>query len=212
MKVEIGGQELALRVVAVLPRAMDGGVRFLLPREIVRGDALKDAATLTIVRTASDVDSATVAAAIRAAGLGEVSTVDESLAGQATARGGPNSGIMAVLMGLAGLSALIAIINAVVIAAAELKSEFAAARVTGLSRGQVVRMVLIESWAVTAIGLFLGCLAAAGCLLGIGAATGRITGVAVIAVPWELLGVVVLGATSGWTSLSATRVAPVSWD
>jgi putative ABC transport system permease protein len=40
----------------------------------------------------------------------------------------------------------------------------------------------------------------------------------VISVPWELLGVLVLGAfavvgaTSGWTSLYGTRVAPVSWS
>ncbi|MFA1545048.1 hypothetical protein [Actinomadura chokoriensis] len=56
---------------------------------------------------------------------------------------------MAVLMGLSGLYAAVAAVNAVVIAGAERGTESAVARVTGLSRAQVVRMALIESAAVT---------------------------------------------------------------
>jgi putative ABC transport system permease protein len=119
-------------------------------------------------------------------------------------------------MGLGGLYALIAVINAVVIAAAERRREFAAARVSGLTRAQVVRMALIESWAVSAIGVLLGGVAALLTMIGITSALQRITGFAVVAVPWVLVAAVVAGAfaviglTSVWTTLSATRTAPVS--
>jgi putative ABC transport system permease protein len=122
---------------------------------------------------------------------------------------------MTVLMGLAGLYALLAVINAVVIAAADRKAEFATARVTGLDRGQVVRMALVEAGAVTTIGLVLGFLAASGTLIGIGTAVSRFTGHTEFDVPWGPLGLVTVGAfavvglTSVWTTLAATRTAPV---
>jgi putative ABC transport system permease protein len=58
--------------------------------------------------------------------------------------------------------------------------------------------------------------AAAGALVGIRSVTGRITGLPETVLPGQLVGFVVfgaflvVGATSVWTSLSATRVVPVS--
>ncbi|HEX3789077.1 MAG TPA: FtsX-like permease family protein [Pseudonocardiaceae bacterium] len=215
---DIGGHSYSLRVVAVLPEFVNGGADFLVPQDILPAAALAGADVQTVVQVDSGVDPSAVATRIQAARLGSVSTVARSLASRTDSNKQVNSGILVVLMGLAGLYTLVAVINAVVISAAERKAEFAAARVTGLSRGQVVRMALIESWAVTAIGLVLGCVAATATLLGIGAATGRMTGVSVIEVPWDLLGAVVIGAfavigtTSVWTSVSATRATPVSWE
>jgi len=109
-----------------------------------------------------------------------------------------------------------AVINAVVIAAAERRAEFATARVTGLTRGQVVGAALLESWAVTAVGVLLGAVAAAGSVLAMASALKGITGEAVIDLPWPVVGAVVagaflvVGATSVWTSVSATRATPVS--
>ncbi|WP_236793574.1 FtsX-like permease family protein [Amycolatopsis sp. GM8] len=204
MRLSVGGQDLRPRVVAVLPDSVNGAPSLLLPREIVPPAALGPART--IVRVQPGADPAAVAAALPQ----PVSTVDEWVAASATEQDSTNSGIMTVLMGLAGLYALIAVINAVVIAAAERKAEFAAARVTGLRRRQVVWMALLESWVVVAVGLLLGAVAAAGTVAGIASAVG------LVSVPWGMVGVVtagsflVVGVTSVWTSLSATRPAPVT--
>ncbi|MQA10592.1 MAG: FtsX-like permease family protein [Pseudonocardiaceae bacterium] len=172
--------------------------------------------TQTIVRVASGTDAEALADRIRADGIGAVHTVPAWIARSTAAQADTQTGIMLVVMGLGGLYALLAVINAVVIAAAQRRSEFAVARAIGLRRGQVVRMALLESWAVTAIGLLLGSLAAGCTLFAITSALDRITGVAALALPWPLVGAVlagaflVVGVTSVCTSLSATRPRPVT--
>ena len=100
-------------------------------------------------------------------------------------------------------------INAVVIAAGERRREFAVARLTGFTRGQVVAGALLESSVVTVTGLLLGWLAALATLIGISGAAGTMV------IPWGLFALTVLGAflvvgaTSVWTSLAATRQPPV---
>ncbi|WP_027930608.1 FtsX-like permease family protein [Amycolatopsis thermoflava] len=206
----IGDSELDLRVVAVLPATLGGGADFLLPREIVPAPVLAATPTESIVRLAPGADPSTLA------GRGEVTTVDDWIAATSAKRQDTSTGIMTVIMGLSGLYALIAVVNAVVIAAADRRREFAVARVTGLTRAQVVRSAVLESGAVTGIGLALGGLAATTTLIGISAAAGRIAGQHVLVVPWALIAIVVLGAfavvgaTSAWTALSATRPSPVS--
>lgn len=208
--------EVPLRVVAALAPTMNGGAGFLVPKEVAGDGALAAGKATTVVRAAPGADVGALAARLRAEGVGNPVSVAAAVAAKADGQRVTNSGIMAVLMGLAGLYALVAVINAVVIAAAERRREFAVARMTGLSRAQVVRMAFVESWVVTAIGLALGCLAASGTLFAIGSATARITGVAVVAVPWELLGVVVAGAfavvgiSSVLSGISATRPRPVT--
>ncbi|RBM16020.1 ABC transporter permease [Prauserella sp. PE36] len=212
----IGGRTVTLRVAAVLPQTMGGGEEILLPPGLVPDPVASAATAETIVRVEPGADTSDVAEAIGARGLGEVSTLDEWITASASRQQDTSSGIMTVVLGLSGLYALIAVVNAVVIAAAERRREFAVARVSGLSRGQVVRMALVESWAVTAVGLLLGGVAAAGTLAGIAGATARISGVATVVVPWELLGLTVAGAllvvggTNVWTTLAATRSRPVA--
>src|SRR5699024_4197170 len=75
--------------------------------------------------------------------------------------------IFTMIAGMAGLYALLAVINAVVIAAADRRGEFAVARLSGLTRKQVVGMAVLESSIVTAAGVLLGGLAAGGSLIGI---------------------------------------------
>lgn len=209
----IAGREASLTVVAALPETLEAGDSFLLPRELVPAELLANAPTETVVQVAGD--PAQVAARIEAAGIGRVRTVAEWAEGKTDSQQSGNIKILAVLMGLSGLYALMAVINAVVIAAAERRTEFAVARVTGLTRRQVVRMAVLESCAVTVIGLLLGCAVAGAGLAAIGTATKKSTGTAVVAVPWELLGAVtagaflVVGATSLATALAATRAEPV---
>ena len=109
----------------------------------------------------------------------------------------------------------VAMVNAVVIAAADRPGEFATARVAGLTRGQVMRMALGESVVVVAIGLLLGGLAAAGTVLGMAFAVRDVVGVTIVSVPWVLLGAialaaaVVVGTATALTTCSATRTPPI---
>lgn len=211
--VRIAGRNLTLRVVGLLPETLNGGDDYLVPRDLVPARLLAGPAE-TVVTLTPGADPAAVTKSIRTFG-GQVRTVSDWLRTNTSEQDKMNSGIMTVLMGLAGLYALVAVINAVVIAAADRKAEFATARITGLDRGQVVRMALVEAGAVTTIGLLLGFLGASGTLIGIGSAVRTFTGHTEFDVPWGPLGVVALGAflviglTSVWTSLAATRVAPI---
>ncbi|GHF61501.1 putative ABC transport system permease protein [Amycolatopsis bartoniae] len=202
LRMSVGGKDIRPRVVAVLPDDFSGGPAYLLPRELVPPEVLAQSPARTIIDVAPGTDPAALPQ--------PASTVDEWITNTATKQDTVNTGIMTVLMGLAGLYALVAVINAVVIAAAERKSEFAAARVTGLDRAQVVRMALLEAEVVAGTGVLLGLLAAAGSVAGLGSAVG------LVVVPWTVAVLVaagaflVVGVTSVWTSLSATRPAPVS--
>jgi putative ABC transport system permease protein len=116
---------------------------------------------------------------------------------------------------MAALYTVIAMVNAVVISASDRRGEFAAARVTGLTRSQVVRTALGEALGVVAIGVLLGALAAAGTVVGIAVAIEDMIGISAASPPWALLGAVAAGATlivaatSVLTTLSATRTPAV---
>jgi putative ABC transport system permease protein len=212
----VEGTDLALRLVAILPERISTSDDFLVPRELLPAAVLAGAPAQTLVRVADGTAPAVVADRIRAAKLGTVSTVAEWAAARSTRQQDTNVRTMIVLMALSGLYALMAVINAVVIAGTERKRDFAVTRVIGLSRPQVIGMALIESLAVTVIGLFLGGLVVAGTLAGVAAGTARAIGVAVVDFPWTLLGLVVLvafaaiGTTSVLTTLAATRPRPIS--
>lgn len=212
----VAGQSLALRIVAVMPETLESGDSFLVPREIIPAGVLAEAPTESVVQLAPGADAAAVREGIRAVGATEVLTVREWATALADAQQAGNVSILAVLMGLSGLYALVAVINAQVIAGSERRGEFAVARVTGLKRVQVVWVALIESWAVTVIGVFLGMVVALGTLAGMAAGTASAVGTPVVDIPWGLLGVVtagafvVIGITSAATTYSATKERPVT--
>jgi putative ABC transport system permease protein len=204
--VRAGDSDLGpLPVVAAVPAGIDGP-GLLLPPGLVPAAELADAPSRTFVGLAPGADAAQVARALP----GVVTTLDAWVARDAADRRSANDGVFLVVMGLGGLYALIGVINAVVIAAADRRQEFAVARASGLTRRQVVRMALWEAWAVTTIGLLLGGLAAAGTFLAVATTTAAVTGVATLAVPWAAVLAVgagafaVTGATSVLTSWSAT--------
>ncbi|MGI5165728.1 FtsX-like permease family protein [Spirillospora sp. CA-253888] len=206
----IGGTRMRLRVVAIMPPTLENGAeRFLVPRTLIPADLAARSPATTFVQVAAGASAAEVADRIRAAGGGQVRTVSAWASGKVAEQQRGNNGIMAVLMGLSGLYAALAVVNAMLIAGAERRGEFAVARLTGLSRGQVVRAALLEAAAVTTIGLLLGCLVAAGSLASFLATPG------VLAVPWGLLAALTVGAyavtavTSVASTLSVTREAPV---
>ncbi|MFG2002046.1 FtsX-like permease family protein [Spirillospora sp. NPDC048911] len=210
----IGGRTLRLRIVARLPETLEnGGDSFLVPHDLIPAGLTANAPAETLVQVAPGASPDDVGRRIQAAGIGTVRTVAAWADGRVAEQQRGMNGIMTVLMGLSGLYAAVAVVNAVVIAGAERRTEFAVARVTGLSRAQVVGTALIESAAVTSIGLFLGALVAAGALAGFRPGPG---GVQVLAVPWGLLGLLTAGAflvtgiASVLTSWAATRPSPVA--
>jgi putative ABC transport system permease protein len=203
----IGDRRVRLRVVAVMPEVLENGAdAFLVPRELIPEDLAARSPAETVVRAAPGEDAGAVADRIRAAGLGTVRTVPEWADARVAAQTRGNMAIMAVLMGMSGLYAALAMVNALVMAGAERRAEFAVARLTGLSRGQVVLAALVESCAVTTIGLLLGALVAAAAL----------SGMQIIAVPWIPLALLsagaylVAGTTTVLTTLSATSPPPIT--
>jgi putative ABC transport system permease protein len=193
---------------------MSGGANLLLPPGLVPARLLADAPTRSFVSLTPGADPAAVRSALSR--IGTVSDVDTWLKADAAARNSTSNKIELVVMGLGGLYALIGVINSIVIGAAARRREFAEARVTGLTRTQVIRSTLVESSAVTVAGLILGGLAAAGALIAAAASTAAVTGRAALSLPWPLIAAVcavallVTAATSLITSWSATRRPPVT--
>jgi putative ABC transport system permease protein len=201
-------------VVDAVPESMSGGASLLLPPGLVPAAQLTSAPTVSYVSIDRSADPARVRAAL--AKVGKVSDVDAWLTADAKARNSTSNKIMLIVMGLGGLYAMIGVINSVVMGAAARRREFAEARVTGLTRGQVVRSALLESSAVTVSGLILGGLAAVGTFIAVLTTTSAVTGSATLDLPWALIGgvcalaFVVTSLTSVITSWSATRRAPVA--
>jgi putative ABC transport system permease protein len=202
----VGGEEMDLRVVALLPATLSGP-EFLLPLGLVPPNGPAQ----YLVQVDSGVAAGTVVDRIRTAKLGEASTVAEWIRGEVEEQQRTSLNIMVALLGMAMVYTVIAMVNAVVIAAADRGPEFAAFRLTGMSRGQVVRAALWESLAVVAVGVLLGGLAATGTLVGLTVAISSMIGLTVVTVPWQLFGALalgsaaVVGATSVLTTLAATR-------
>ena len=138
---------------------MSGGASLLLPPGLVPPAQLAASPTRAFVSIEAGADPAAVRAALAA--IGDVSDLDSWLTADAEARSSTNDKVLVMVLGLGGLYALIGVVNSVVIGAAARRREFAEARVTGLTRGQVTRSALLESFGVTVSGLVLGGLAAA---------------------------------------------------
>ncbi|UWP87732.1 FtsX-like permease family protein [Dactylosporangium fulvum] len=213
LRVHIDDTPRDLRIVAMIPLRV-AGPDFLLPDGVV---PVGDVERRYMVRVDVGVDPAAVADRIRAAGLGRVSTVADFVRDDADEQQQNSLKVMVALLGMAVLYTVIAMVNAVVIAAADRTAEFATARLTGLTRRQVVRAALWESLAVVVVGLVLGGLAAAGTVTGVSVAVSDIVGTAVISVPWLLFAALfagtalVVGVTSILTTLAATRQPAVTF-
>jgi len=213
--VELPGLELGeMPIVAAAPTTMSGGADLLLPPGVAPSSLLASAPTRSFVTLRPGADASATRAAL--AKVGTVTTTDDWLTADAKDRTRTSDKIMLVIMGLGGLYALIGVVNSIVIGAAARRREFAEARITGLTRTQVIRSALLESSAVTAAGLLLGALAAAGAYGAAVASTAAVTGHGTLSVPWPLAGAVcavallVTGATSLITSWSATRRPPIT--
>jgi putative ABC transport system permease protein len=209
LPVRVDGQDRSLRVVALLPPTIVGAV-LLLPSGIVTDQG---GPWTYVIELADGADGSAVARELT--DLGAVATTAEWISQTASEQERMNVAVTVALLGVAMLYTVIAMVNAVVISASDRSAEFATARVTGLTRRQVVRMALGESVAVVVIGLFLGGLAAAGTVFGIAIAVHDLVGVTVVSVPWALLGALtagaglIVGVTTVLTTWSTTRIPPI---
>ncbi|GAA3557365.1 ABC transporter permease [Kribbella ginsengisoli] len=201
----IDGRTVKLKVVAILPETLDVGDNFFVPRALTPAGR-----TETLVKLA---DGADLTAAAHRLGGRTVADWAQSR-GEAQQRG--NTAIFAVLMGLSGVYAAVAVVNAIVMSTADRRREFAQARMAGLTRPQVLLIALLESLTVVLVGVLLGCIVAAAALAGIATGTASTYGVVVVAIPWRLLALIlggsliVVGSTAATTAWLATKPQPIT--
>lgn len=215
VRVGSGASARTLRVVARTGPSFAAPYTVLVPRSAVPADLLRQAPTRTMVLVQPGASADQVRRRLAAGDVGEVSTLRESAEQQATEMDRENTSVMVGLAGLGGLYALLSVVNAVALGAAARRRELAVARIAGMSRAQVVRTCVLESAAVTGIGLVLGGVVTATCLYGVRRGMEAMLGQPVLAVPWGVLGllaVVSLAAVSLTCAVAtwmATRPQPV---
>ncbi|MEU9558522.1 FtsX-like permease family protein [Streptomyces fumanus] len=213
--VRVGGDDLGrLPVTAAVPQRMGGGAGLLLPAGLLPATTLAAAESRSFVTVRSAADRSEVAADLSR--FGTVSSVPDWAARDAEDRASANSGTLTAVMGLGALFAFLGIVNTVVMAVTDRRTDFAAARVAGFSRRQVLAAAALEAVMITLIGLVLGAVATAGTLIAMAATAASVTGSPTVGVPWSpatLLAAACLAVT-GLTSVSAawiaTRRSPVS--
>ncbi|MCL7425439.1 FtsX-like permease family protein [Streptomyces sp. YS415] len=206
--VRVGGADLGRVTVAeAVPPRMGGGASLLIPAGLLASADLESAASRSFIAVERSTDVAEVEADLSR--IGTVSTVSDWAARDAEARASANAGTLTAVMGLGGLFAFLGIVNTVVMAVSDRRTDFAAARVTGFTRSQILASAALEATAITAIGLVLGAVATAGTLIAMAGTAASVTGSPTVAVPWSLaagLGVACLAVT-GLTGVSAAWIA-----
>ncbi len=222
VQLRLDGAEQNMQVVATVPYTLSG-YPVLLPldlapevdlqrRYIIQADEAETAAALgDRIRSAFPTNSPN-------AGLStmSVSVLDEWIQDDLDNQQEVTQNVLVAVLGLVTLYVVIAMINAVVIAAAPRTAEFATARLTGLSRKQVMEMALWESLTVVIVGVVLGLIAAGATIASASVAVTAIVGTPIIEVPWLLLGaatvgaVVIVGVASVLTTFAGTRQPPIT--
>jgi putative ABC transport system permease protein len=119
------------------------------------------------------------------AGLGL--TREQWLAEQAPRTGRQTRVGLLVVLGIALLYTAIALANTLVMATTGRVPEFAALRLAGATRGQLLRLVTVEALLVVAVGVVLGAAVTMLNLAGIWAALGRLSVWSPVVVPWQPL-------------------------
>jgi putative ABC transport system permease protein len=215
--VGIDGSNRELRVVATFPYTLSGP-RVLLPLEVL-SDRQYD--RQYIVQTDPGTQRDEIINLIREslALSGESSnasvvSLQEWISKQNSTAESVVAKFTLAVLGLVSVYIFIAIVNAVVISTGARRREFGIARLTGLTRCQVIRMTLLEALIVVIVGIALGVAAATGAITGATVAVSAIVGARVVVVPWEPAMVISFGsaATVGLattvSTFAATRQLP----
>jgi putative ABC transport system permease protein len=213
--VTIGDHVSHPRIVATLPEMLSPGQQDLLPMSSVPAGTLASSRAEVLVDLEPGTSISQFSTTVGKAHLGTVMSVDASVRDFADQQNKANVNILKVLLGLSGLYAAMGVVNTVVMAGSERKREFAALRLAGMTRRQVMRIALLESLIVGSIGLALGGLVVAGAVYAVSLMTANALGVAVVSIPWPLVAaiavgsLVVVGLTTSATTYAATRRSPM---
>jgi putative ABC transport system permease protein len=193
--ISVGGKMHRAPVGAILPLQLNPVAEILVPIDVIdEASAGAFGSRETAIITDGPVGTRTVLTSLRSAGI-DARTTPDAVAALLDDADRQNRSIQIALLGMSALFAMVAIVNAVVIAGADRREEFAALRLTGLTRGQVIRTALAESGAVLVTGVVLGSAAAAGAAVSMSAVVSALVDERVVVVPWALWGLVVASVT-----------------
>lgn len=203
--VAFGTTKVDVRIAAILPERLSTDQQILLPEDLVPADLLASAPTNVLVQVQDNRDVRRVEEAARA--YGEVTGIDAWITANAEALQRTNNATLVVLLTLAGLYTAMAVVNAIVIAGTGRRREHAIARLSGLTRSQVVATTAVEALITTITGLLLGLIIVASAIIGIALAARRSVDATVVEIPWTLL----VSTTLGTIAVSVTVSASVSY-
>ncbi len=214
--ITIGGEHRRVTVGAILPTELNPVAELLVP-DAVTADAPVDAFGARETAIMTDGPQATEALVDRltAAGI-DARTTEDAIQVFLDDSDRQNRSIQIALLGLSALFTMVAIVNTVVVAGTDRRTEFATLRLTGLTRGQVLRAALAESTIVVVTGTLLGLIAASGTAITMSAVVTELVGERVIAVPWTLIGSVsgaialMVWTVTALTTVSVTRADPIA--
>ncbi|MFT4200350.1 ABC transporter permease [Gordonia sp. (in: high G+C Gram-positive bacteria)] len=123
-------------------------------------------------------------------------------------------GVLYALLGLALLVAVLGIINTLALSVVERRQEIGMQRAIGMVRGQVRRMVYLESVLIAVFGALLGVLLGSGLAIAV-VRTLREWGIGSPVLPWTLIAVTLVGAAvvgvvaAVWPAIRAARTKPL---
>ncbi|MDH6626467.1 putative ABC transport system permease protein [Streptomyces sp. LBL] len=145
------------------------------------------------VRLKGGADRAAVAAGLREAVRGAgatVATTEQWIAASQPDTKRENRLAVIMVIGLVVLYALIALAGTMVMATSDRMRDLAVLRLTGATRGQVLRVVALEAVTVVAVGSVLGVLVSGVNVLGVWSAVSVLVGgAAPLSVPWAAIAI-----------------------
>lgn len=179
------GRRASLRIAAVLALGTGGNGPY-----VTAANARAAAVDRIDVRLAPDADPAAVAAALRTATGGTVTTAD-AWAAPATS---PQTRLgLLVVLGIALLYTAISLANTLLMATSVRGRELRSLRLTGATRAQVLRVVAVETLVAVGIGAVLGAAVTAVNLAGLATALAALSAPVTLTLPWPVLAAALAG-------------------
>ncbi|WIX86629.1 ABC transporter permease [Amycolatopsis sp. DG1A-15b] len=160
------GTLVDVRVTAVTDQR-PGFERLVLPADLLAPHTTLGLAPQLLVRAAPGVDPATLTSRLREATAGlPVVVGDRGALIAAHAKGNEvGAWVNYLLVGMILAYTVISVVNTLVTATARRRREFGVQRLSGFTRGQVLRMAGVEGGLIATIAVLLGTLVAAGAIV-----------------------------------------------
>ncbi len=160
------GTDVDVRVAAVTSQR-SGFESMLLPADFLAPHTTAGLARQLLVRATPDVDAATLTQRLREATSGQpVSVGDRDVLVAAHAKDqAVGAWVNYLMVGMIMAYTVISVVNTLVMATMRRRREFGLQRLTGSSRGQVLRMAGYEGGLVATIGIVLGTIVSAGAIV-----------------------------------------------